>query len=351
MVDADLDYSGTIDSTDVTLAGSTRSGLSPGVLSSLTENAVGYDGYLFGGETSDYCVRNRWYDTTLGRWLERDPASVGANVYLAVDATPIGSLDPLGLRKVSWLRGPVALQVSWIDNMGAGDIAIGVRSVSQAYMRRFKLPPPPITISALVGGLAASANPAPPGGFNGRSFRIWDAAKEHRGWTQVQPTIRCCGGKVDRVRHARFKDDVGWTPWPLPRSMSRGDRGPGRRSGFRPSGGACQTLSILASGRLAMTENAMQAATTLQMAPYISRRIEYTICCDGTVTVSFAGSYFPSHEAYLGDWNTSVGSVGWRRQDASRLGEFMWSTGVITPTTFKIWTGKLATQLAGPDRP
>ena len=37
------------------------------------DNQIGYDGYVFNQETAQYLVRHRSYDTTLGRWLERDP--------------------------------------------------------------------------------------------------------------------------------------------------------------------------------------------------------------------------------------------------------------------------------------
>ena len=34
--------------------------------------------------------------------------------------------------------------------------------------------------------------------------------------------------------------------------------------------------------------------------PWAWHHIDYTICCDGSTKFVFSGSYFPSHDAYIG---------------------------------------------------
>jgi len=99
--DADLDRDGDVDSTDLSLGGTTYpTPLNKGELSlPAVGNRFGYDGYRFNPETEQYTVRNRHYDTVLGRWLERDPAGYvdGPDLYLYVGGTPADSVDPTGM--------------------------------------------------------------------------------------------------------------------------------------------------------------------------------------------------------------------------------------------------------------
>ncbi len=63
------------------------------------DNPIGWDGYVFNPETTQYTVRFRWYDPILGRWLERDPVGYidGLSLYAYVDGWVTFHLDPLGL--------------------------------------------------------------------------------------------------------------------------------------------------------------------------------------------------------------------------------------------------------------
>jgi RHS repeat-associated protein len=62
-------------------------------------NVVGYDGYVFDVESGLDVARFRWYDPTLGRWLQTDPIGPvdGANLFLYACASPTDVLDPDGL--------------------------------------------------------------------------------------------------------------------------------------------------------------------------------------------------------------------------------------------------------------
>jgi RHS repeat-associated protein len=63
------------------------------------DNAVLYCGYHFDAETTLYHVRNRYYSTSLGRFITRDPLGYvdGMSVYEYVRSTPLNAQDAEGL--------------------------------------------------------------------------------------------------------------------------------------------------------------------------------------------------------------------------------------------------------------
>ena len=101
----DVNRDGIVSTTDLGLVQNNyEAGLAPGKLS-LTDNQIGYAGYLFNAETAEYAAylaRNRSYDPHLGRWIERDPAGYvdGGNLYGYVSNQPTVHLDPSGLWKI-----------------------------------------------------------------------------------------------------------------------------------------------------------------------------------------------------------------------------------------------------------
>ncbi len=66
-----------------------------------TEDGPLYVGYYFDAETGLYHVRNRYYDTSLGRFISRDPIGYGdgMNLYQYVGGRPLTFTDPMGLEK------------------------------------------------------------------------------------------------------------------------------------------------------------------------------------------------------------------------------------------------------------
>jgi RHS repeat-associated protein len=63
------------------------------------QNEILYCGYRFDPETGLYNVRNRIYDYSLGRWLQRDPKGYvdGMGLYEYVGGCPLTHLDPTGM--------------------------------------------------------------------------------------------------------------------------------------------------------------------------------------------------------------------------------------------------------------
>jgi RHS repeat-associated protein len=65
-------------------------------------NSVLYCGYYHDWETGLYCVRHRYYDPPLGRWVQRDPLGYTRGMALCEYGAshPTCAVDPLGLREV-----------------------------------------------------------------------------------------------------------------------------------------------------------------------------------------------------------------------------------------------------------
>lgn len=78
-------------------------------------NEIGMAGYVWSPKAEVYCVRYRFYDPLLGRWLQRDPAGYvdGLNLYTYGMGNPWAYTDPYGLwtlvgeglRRIGWKAG------------------------------------------------------------------------------------------------------------------------------------------------------------------------------------------------------------------------------------------------------
>ena len=68
------------------------------VQSSYCANEIIYCGYRYDPESQLYYVRNRTYNSVLGRWIQRDPIgySGGINLSAYVDSSPAGAADRSG---------------------------------------------------------------------------------------------------------------------------------------------------------------------------------------------------------------------------------------------------------------
>ena len=98
--EADFNRDGIIDSADLAPVLVFLPALPEGTLSAPSVgNRVGYCGYRFAPVTETYLARNRWYEPTLGRWIERDPAGYvdGINLYEYVRSAAVNGTDARGL--------------------------------------------------------------------------------------------------------------------------------------------------------------------------------------------------------------------------------------------------------------
>jgi hypothetical protein len=316
-------------------------------------------------------MRQRDYTPDLGRWLVRDDLGYasGFNLYEAMASTPHSHSDPLGLQSSvtttqvagAWMQGPPALLVSWVAAFSGRDKGAAIADLylklldkhaaqSDSVKGRFLM----ATSVGLVLGIAATANPTPPPFFATRgTFGAFDASKQHRGWILIEPSIKCCDGDIiDDI--PGFTHDPGWTPFLgigvlrtpygyglFPKQQfSKAENHPQTGVTYSDSG-SCRTYTAFGASRVGPWFGAgMRAATGGFPVPWITRRIYYTICCDGRVSIEYAGSFFPSHRAYVGGplspaWAMGIATQG---QDATRFGTFA-TTPIIQPTTFAGWIG------------
>ena len=78
--------------------------------------------------TGLYNFRNRDYSTSMGRWVEQDPAGYvdGSNIYLARSANPVGFTDAEGLNDHSKepIGGPLELRITLEGRLLLGETMI-----------------------------------------------------------------------------------------------------------------------------------------------------------------------------------------------------------------------------------
>ena len=73
----------------------------------------GYCGEYMDAETGHIYLRNRYYDTTLGRFITEDPIKSGLNWYLYCFANPVIFVDPFGLEYIVVSGGAYSENDEW----------------------------------------------------------------------------------------------------------------------------------------------------------------------------------------------------------------------------------------------
>ena len=91
-------------------------------------NPFGYSGEYHDSETGLIYLRNRYYDSTTGRFITEDPAKDGVNWYSYCAGDPVNFVDPNG-----YLRGPgYNKNGEWSENPDADDY--GTNSVAYSAL-------------------------------------------------------------------------------------------------------------------------------------------------------------------------------------------------------------------------
>jgi RHS repeat-associated protein len=89
------------------------------------KNPFRFSSKYYDGETGLYDYGYRHYDSSLGRWINRDPIGEegGINLYGMVANNPINAVDPYGLRKLTALDLQRLRQLSAYAKANEGDVA------------------------------------------------------------------------------------------------------------------------------------------------------------------------------------------------------------------------------------
>jgi|GEM_PF-4239003 len=97
--DLDADRNGALDNTDFLAVLSSFAGAIPEGKVSTVHNIIAYSGYVYDEAVDLNLARNRWFDASMGRWLNRDPIGYydSADLYESVLSSPFTYVDPLGL--------------------------------------------------------------------------------------------------------------------------------------------------------------------------------------------------------------------------------------------------------------
>lgn len=309
--DADLNRDGVVNFTDVTLATTTYpTPLAKGELSyAHVGGRFGYDGYRFDPERREYKVRHRDYSPVLMRWMQRDPAGYvdGWNLYSAMNENPSVRADPLGL--FFFITGPKATILSVVARFDTSLLDTGAiidlwrRNTGQELTHGHAT-----ALRAAILELAQSANPTESlTSFDADSWFRFKESQEHRGFLVIRPRI-CCDNASTAVAwsHEDYEYDHGWT---LDRTNAVNPMpGEGRFdfNGTPRISGGCVTFHYRHLMRVGDVGAVIAKLLTGSWPPLVWHEIEYSVCCDGSYSVTFSGSHFPTHYAYIDD--TSVAS-------------------------------------------
>lgn len=155
-------------------------------------------------------------------------------------------------------------------------------------------------------------DPPPPVTFSGLTdFFNFLSTENFRGAMYLGDVRLCCDamGRPTQVSWRRY-EEVGYTPMrvvvgrpPIDSKFavyySQGVGGGGVQVTWA---GNCATITHWLRFKIGGLGNWGSWLMTGQWAPFAWMRTDYKICCDGSITIKFAGTYIPSQYYYVG-WN------------------------------------------------
>ena len=282
----------------------------------LTVSALGqpytYTGRRLDDETENYHYRARYYQAPLGRFLGRDRILYGDgyNMYAYVSGRALVATDPSGLsRQVTFPEFGI---VSYIAQFKVDDIYLEFFTGYLDYLAKNDEPRPEETallarLSTALRGLAGSANyPTPPvsGLDQADTWRDFVDSKEYRSYSFHRPLLTC-NDTLDHVQTWSSKNtwtSQGYTP--IARTFGRGKvyepgEGEAKIGASCGSKAGCVTITLHNKFRIGKPGRMLSVLLLKGDVPYGWTDLECTLCCNGSYTVKYRGSHFPSHYAYV----------------------------------------------------
>jgi len=280
-------------------------------------------GIMFGSIASDfetllYNTRLRLRSSMLGEWMTRDRSlyADGYNLYQSFLSNPSNFDDPLGLASGSmtilgskYISFPAAAIVSYV---GAINLSTDIDANDlfdlhlKATKENIKAGQSTIIMTAF-GFLGETANPVPPNSFSSNAdWEKFVASKEYRGYEYLIPVLCCDKNGIRNWSVPKSEDSQGFTP----------DRSEGHTLRYSAGEGSAVLTSSLRGSNCIVHEyyNFFRVGWIGQAVagrvfgnigiPYAWEHISYATCCDGSYSIRFRGSDFPSHNVYV-DWSLS----------------------------------------------
>ena len=107
-----------------------KKGYSSGYAGAYVYNPLTYKGYLYDEETGFYYLQSRYYDPTIGRFLNADsvlsihPSSSECNLFRYCNNNPINRIDETGTMAVAVATSGAtyAAFVAWLSTLGSANI-------------------------------------------------------------------------------------------------------------------------------------------------------------------------------------------------------------------------------------
>jgi RHS repeat-associated protein len=279
----------------------------------------------------------RYYSPSSGRWVSRDllEEQAGDNINTFVDNSPTDDIDPLG--PLMYL-GRSAGIITYVHDF---TISAEMARFRQLGMKRRNTP----RVAAMLGAFWATHNPILPSSM---SRSILAGYLEHRGYVWLDDMNITCdcgylqGFGVDPI------SSPGWTPTPLvtpnglyARTYIPASSNPHvdarmrilfteRMSGFVRSaqfaGARCLRVTLEGSSRVGIEGQIANVLGVGATVPYVYRKVDYTLCCDGKAHVEYWGSDMPTHAAYYDGKKIQTSSPG-------MIADFVLSTSIWDSAT------------------
>ncbi|MBX3315461.1 MAG: RHS repeat-associated core domain-containing protein [Phycisphaeraceae bacterium] len=255
-------------------------------------------------ESGLYYYGYRYYSTGMGRWLSRDPIEEqdGLNMYVTVQNSLMNYVDPLGLEAYV---GPEAAAIRWVPRFDLEEYTDAVANTGTSWRSDSWF---------MLKGFLNSADPPPPPYLSPTDGPALWGSTTHRGYLYFQPIIFCDCGSLEDVGNGKvYKlasrgSDAGYTHYRPSSLVSAAAWHPTLRGNTvqRSKTRSCVTIVAESASRVGGIGALVGRKLTGGAPPFVSTRITYRMCCNGSVTIRTEATIFPAINVYIGGRRTNA---------------------------------------------